>query len=339
MKETVIYTKKQFDPSDNEARRNIVGSSDAPVITRTAPFQNQIHNTWLGLWQIKTGKANAPDLSENEAVQWGIDLEDTVRFRAKKHLGVELRKAQETFYHKKYPFICAHPDSIIKGIKEIGEIKCPGLGTMMKMGENLENFLESYKAQGVHQLLVMDKMKAVQFYVQYPQKRLKVFRMERDDRVIDNYLQLVLAFWDMVEKDIQPEPQTEVETNAAFFKHKEDYMPFNSKIAEKVRKVMDIEIAEARMAEEKKELRTEIKKAIGSYGGMTWDLSEDDVQVQRYKRPTFNEDSFFEKEDPETIQSFTVPTVDKALLRKENRPLYDKHADLKEITRLVLPKK
>jgi len=141
MEETVIYTTDQFDPSDQKRRMNVIGSSDAPVITRTAPFQNQIHNTWLGLWNIKTGKSLAPDLSENEAVQWGIDMEDTVRMRAKRHLGVELRKASQTFYHKKYPFLCAHPDSIIKGTKEIGEINCPGIGTMIKMGEDLKENL------------------------------------------------------------------------------------------------------------------------------------------------------------------------------------------------------
>ena len=334
----MIHTNKQFDPSDQEARRNVIGSSDAPIITRTAPYQNQIHNTWKGLWEIKTKKSDAPDLSSNEAVQWGIDLEDTVRVRAKKQLGVELRKANETFYHSKYPFLACHPDSIIRGIKEIGEIKCPGMGTMMKMGENLENFLDSYKAQGIHQLLVMDKMKAVQFFVQYPQKRLKVYRMERDDRAIDNYLQLALAFWELVEKDIPPEPQTEVETNDTYFNHKPEFMPFNHTVAEKVRRVMDIEIAEDKIAKEKKELRLEIKKAIGNFAGMKWDYSNEDVQIQRYKRPTFNEDSFFESEPQETIDSYSVKSIDKTLLRKENRELYDKHSNQKQITRLILPK-
>mgnify|MGYP001188506482 CR=1 FL=1 len=110
MKKAKIYTQKQFDPSDKEARKNVIGSADASVLTRTAPYQNQIHNTWLGLFNIKTGKSEAPDLSNNEAVNWGIDLEDTVRMRVKKYMGLELRKASETFYHKKYPFICCHPD-------------------------------------------------------------------------------------------------------------------------------------------------------------------------------------------------------------------------------------
>jgi hypothetical protein len=32
-------------------------------------------------------------------------------------------------------------------------------------------------------------------------------------------------------------------------------------------------------------------------------------------------------------------SIDKSLLKKENRGLYDKHSDTKPITRLVLPKK
>ena len=42
----MIHTNKQFDPSDQEARRNVIGSSDAPEITITARYQNQLHNTW-----------------------------------------------------------------------------------------------------------------------------------------------------------------------------------------------------------------------------------------------------------------------------------------------------
>ena len=338
MKKATIHTHKQFDPSDNEARRNIVGSSDAPILTRTVPYQNQIQNTWLGLFNIKTGKSEAPDLSDNEAVNWGIDLEDTVRMRVKKYMGLELRKASETFYHKKYPFIACHPDSIIKGLKEVGEIKCPGVGTMMKMGENLESFLDSYKAQGIHQLLVMDKMKAVQFFVQYPQRSVKVFRMERDDRAIDNYLQVVLDFWNLVEKDIPPEPQTEVEANNYWFKDTKTYMPYNQGTGEIVRKLMNLEISEAHINAEKKKLRLEIKKQIGEYSGMEWPDSKEKVQVQRYERPNFNPDSFFEKESDATIAEYSSMEVNKALLKKEDRELYDKHSTKKPITRLVLPK-
>ena len=338
MEETVIYTTKQFDPSDQEARRNVIGSSDAPILTRTVPYQNKIENTKLGLFNIKTGKSMAPDLSGNEAVNWGIDLEDTVRMRVKKYMGIELRKANETFYHKKYPFICCHPDSIIKGIKEIGEIKCPGIGTMMKMGENLESFLDSYKAQGIHQLLVMDKMKAVQFFVQYPQRSVKVFRMERDDRAIDNYLQIALDFWSLVEKDIPPEPQTEIETNNYYFKNNKTYMPYHQATGELVRKLMNIEITEAHLSDEKKKLRIGIKKAVGEYSGMEWPDTTEKVQVQRYERPTFNPDSFFEGESVETCEEYSTLEVNKALLKKENRELYDKHSTTKPITRLVLPK-
>jgi hypothetical protein len=185
----------------------------------------------------------------------------------------------------------------------------------------------------------MDKMKAVQFYVQYPQKRLKVYRMERDDRAIDNYLQLALAFWELVEKEIPPEPQTEVEANQSYFNHNKVYMPFDSKVGENVKRLMDLEVAEKHISDEKKKLRLAVKKAIARNAGMDWPHSNENVQLQRYVRPSFNEDSFFEKESDETINDYSVTSIDKSLLRKENRELYDKHSETKEITRLVLPKK
>ena len=51
-----------------------------------------------------------------------------------------------------------------------------------------------------------------------------------------------------------------------------------------------------------------------------------------------NEVSFFESEPQETIDSYSVKSIDKTLLRKENRELYDKHSNQKQITRLILPK-
>ena len=102
MTTATIHTHKQFDPSDKEARRSVVGSSDAPILTRTVPYQNQIHNTWLGLFNIKTGKSEAPDLSGNEAVNWGIDLEDTVRMRVKKYMNIDFQMLLE---QRKYRLI------------------------------------------------------------------------------------------------------------------------------------------------------------------------------------------------------------------------------------------
>ena len=71
---------------------------------------------------------------------------------------------------------------------------------------------------------------------------------------------------------------------------------------------------------------------------MEWPDSKEKVQIQRYERPTFSGDSFFEKESDATIAEYSTMEVNKTLLKKENRELYDKHSKTKPITRLVLPK-
>ena len=56
-----------------EERRNYIGGSDIAAILGMSRWK-----TPLKLWLEKTGEVEPDDLSENEAVQLGIELEDFV---------------------------------------------------------------------------------------------------------------------------------------------------------------------------------------------------------------------------------------------------------------------
>lgn len=71
-------------------RKLRIGGSDAATIMGASRFA-----TPYELWQIKTGLRDRPDLSDNEAVQWGNRLERPVLLHALKMLGLKHDPAKE----------------------------------------------------------------------------------------------------------------------------------------------------------------------------------------------------------------------------------------------------
>lgn len=67
-----------------------IGGSDAATIMNASRFA-----TPYELWQIKTGQRDRPDLSDNEAVQWGNRLERPVLMHALSMLGLKHSPAKE----------------------------------------------------------------------------------------------------------------------------------------------------------------------------------------------------------------------------------------------------
>lgn len=54
--------------------RKVIGGSEAAAAVGKSPFMTNIQ-----LWEYKTGRATPPDLSDNEAVQYGIQIEPALR--------------------------------------------------------------------------------------------------------------------------------------------------------------------------------------------------------------------------------------------------------------------
>ena len=102
-------------PSD---RTGFIGSSEIATVLGLNPFQ-----TLLELWAIKTGQIESKDLSDVEAVEWGVRLEKVVAKKfADKHK-VKLIAYKKRFVHPKYDFLTCELDTIISGTNEMVEIK------------------------------------------------------------------------------------------------------------------------------------------------------------------------------------------------------------------------
>jgi len=70
MTETIITTEAEW----HRARLQGIGGSEAAAIIGRSPWCSNVE-----LWKRKTGRATAPDISDNEAVKYGHDAEPLIR--------------------------------------------------------------------------------------------------------------------------------------------------------------------------------------------------------------------------------------------------------------------
>ena len=138
-----------------EWRNTGLGASDAAVILGMSPYC-----TPYGLWQIKTGRKEAPDLSRNPNVQRGNRLEPLARKVAEKYIGEKLEPicAAEEIEE----FILTSFDGITVNRKIVCELKCPHPSTfadILNEGKESKAY-KLYWVQCQQQLLVSKADKA-----------------------------------------------------------------------------------------------------------------------------------------------------------------------------------
>ena len=101
-----------------EERKKGIGGSDAAVILGLNPYKNNIR-----LWEEKTGKVQAEDISDKPYVKYGTQAEDLLRELFKLDFPqYEVSHDENTIIkHPKYPFLFASLDGQLVD-KETGEL-------------------------------------------------------------------------------------------------------------------------------------------------------------------------------------------------------------------------
>jgi len=98
-------------------RKTFIGGSDAPAVMSMSRWK-----TLLQVWAEKTGTIES-ERTESIPMMVGIALEPTVAALFTKETGLETERANERFYHSKYPFMSAEIDRKIKGERAFLEAK------------------------------------------------------------------------------------------------------------------------------------------------------------------------------------------------------------------------
>lgn len=99
-------------------RHEYIGGSDIAAIMGLSRWK-----TPLKLWLEKTQKTPAPDLSDNEAVELGTELEDFVAKKFSRLTGKAVRRSPKMYQHPQYQYMRAHIDRLVTGSDELLECK------------------------------------------------------------------------------------------------------------------------------------------------------------------------------------------------------------------------
>lgn len=191
-----------------------IGASEASAVVGCNPYMS---NT--DLWQIKTGRKSAPDISSNEHVAYGHAAESPIReLFALDHPEYEVIYGGEfdMVRHPEHPWLFATLDGRLiereTGRKGILEIKTTEILRSMAKEKWKDGVPQNYYVQNLHQLLAT----GWDFAILHAQlKRVwdgevtttrRSYKIEREDILedLDYLLEKEIEFWGKVQRDEMP---------------------------------------------------------------------------------------------------------------------------------------
>ena len=196
-----IVNVSQRSPEWLAWRAQGISASDVPIIMGASDW-----STPWRLWGEKKGKLIPRDISKNPYVARGVRLEDTVRTWFEKH-------------HDSGPLLPVCVESDENGIFRASldgldsddcpvEFKVPSEGKLADVIQNREQSrpYRLYRYQVLYQMLVADNAAHghLVFYDAGPEGNHQIFRIDRDDALLDEIRQKVLVFWSLLEHDDEP---------------------------------------------------------------------------------------------------------------------------------------
>lgn len=189
-----------------------IGGSEAGTVIGMNKYMNNVE-----LWEMKTGRREAPDLSGNEAVQFGKFAEPHLRELFKQDYPEYSVDYHEFDIHvnDKYPFIFATLDGELTrtdGVKGILEIKTTTIRKHSQWDEWDKKIPDSYYAQILHQLAATGWQFAIlKAYIRYysdGELKITIRHYTIDRREVESDIEWLISeeekFWQAVKEDRRP---------------------------------------------------------------------------------------------------------------------------------------
>lgn len=180
-----------------EERRKYIGGSDISAVMGMNRWK-----TPLQLWLEKTGEVEPKDLSQVEAVQLGIELEEFVAQKFARETGKQVRVQSKMYVHKDYPFMTAHIDRLIVGGDEL--LECKTCSAFKKDEWENDGIPQEYVLQVMWYMGITGRKKAW-IAVLIGGQSFKYKEVEFDQELFDIMVERAKNFWNCVQNNIPPE--------------------------------------------------------------------------------------------------------------------------------------
>lgn len=162
-----------------------IGGSDAAAIAGLNPWKSQI-----SVYLDKIGQSEP--IEDNERMRIGRDLEDYVAQRFSEATGFKVRRRNAILQHQEYDFMLANVDRLIVG-KDEG-LECKTTNSYAKKDWEDEEIPIQYEIQ-CHHYMAVTGYKAWWIAVLIGNEKFVYKKIERDEEVIKNLIQIEKEFW------------------------------------------------------------------------------------------------------------------------------------------------
>lgn len=238
-------------------RKRGIGGSDAGAVCGLNPYR-----TAMQVYQDKISEEI--EEMDNEAMRQGREFEDYVAKRFMEATGKKVRRANAMFYNEEYPFMLADVDRMVVG--ENAGLECKTASPYMEDKWKDGNIPLSYQIQCYHYMAVSNADAWYLAVVIYG-REFKYYKIERDEAVIADLIQIEKAFWENhVLKQQIPDPDGSKLADsviAEYYKNSiADTIPLTG-FNEKLERRQELSELIGHMNMEKKKIEQELKLYLG----------------------------------------------------------------------------
>lgn len=285
-----LGTPEEINKQWVEARKNGIGGSDVASIMGLNKYSSP-----LSVWLIKTGREPSPDLSDNQAVEWGNRLEDVVADKfADEHPELQVRRRNATMVSIKRPWAFANIDRWVtdgKGNVGILEVKTVG----MRRAADWDNGVPLYYLTQVMHYMSVTGYQYAWVAVLIGGQEFREYYIERDEQDIQAINDAVDTFWrDFVETDTAPALiGNDPEANALLSQHSDPSTEFIAMLDEDVSMLDELQEIKDQMDDLKHRktlIENQIKDLIGDNKGIETETKR--ITWVRSTRSSFDKKAF-----------------------------------------------
>ncbi len=246
-------------PNDQwlQYRKQGIGGSDAGAVCGLNPYRTAIH-----VYQDKV--SDETEQFDNEAMRQGREFEDYVARRFMEATGKKVKRANYMFYDEKHPFMLADVDRMVVG--ENAGLECKTASPYMADKWKDGKIPLSYQIQCHHYMSVMGAS-AWYIAVLIYGREFKFYRIERDEQIIQNLIQIEQDFWEKhVKAGVLPDPDGSKQADSViaeyFRESREEVIPLTG-FDEKLQRRQELMTIMERMDTERRRIEQELKMYLG----------------------------------------------------------------------------
>jgi putative phage-type endonuclease len=195
-------------------RRKSLGGSDAAAAVNLSPWCSPYK-----LWLEKRGDREPDDLSDKDFIHFGNVLEDIVAQEFSRRTDLRVARVNRQLSHPDHPWMTAHIDRRIVGVREGLECKTASVWNADEWGDRDDQVPLHYLIQVMHYMSVTG-WDAWHVAVLIGGNDFRRFRIARDEEFIEDLIKREKEFWDRV---ISGEPPDVVSLDDSFMRWPKDY--------------------------------------------------------------------------------------------------------------------